>query len=46
MDELFDDNYSICDDFWVLAILLLSLTNKKSDTTINIYFNEEIGSDE
>lgn len=41
IEEIFDDDYSsLCNNFWVLAILLL-LINKKSDTVVNICFKEE-----
>lgn len=41
IEDLFEEKISICDDFWLLSLILLMFLNydDKSKTVINIYIN-------
>ena len=42
LEDLFDESES-CDNIWILSLIILLLFNvdRKTDTIINIYINEE-----
>lgn len=41
IEDLFEEKTSICDDVWLLSLILLMFSNNdtKSKTIINIYIN-------
>jgi len=42
IEELFNEESTpVCDNFWILSIILLALfnTEKKAETVVNVYIN-------